>query len=252
MPIKTNLQSMVPAKDKFKKEIVLLSHGYSMPTLIPNGRITVYPWDQTIDDWVLKNLKRFNINLLPFEIVKRLVNLKSIDDMPLGDTTTVLLVAKALARDSKVTYTAECTNSLCQHKERIEIVVPDQLERISEKKDDYPGHDDIVLPACKDVVSIKPLLVKDQVSIINLSEGDATPRRLYRASRAIKAVNSGEPDSPDEITTYLAALQPSDFDYLTDKMQELEPHLGTELKHKCDKCGTEYTHNLSLDAEFFR
>lgn len=241
---------MVPARERFKKEITLLSKGFSMRDKIPGGKITVFPWDQSIDDWVIKNLKKINLATLPFEIVKRLVNLDKIDDLPSGDVSTILLVAKALSRDSVVQYTAVCP--ACGHKEPTQIIVPDQLEKVAEKPDDYPGYDDVTLPACKDVVRIRPLLVRDEFILSKRPENDPIPRRMARIIQQIVSVNDGQPDSVDEAVTYLRALQPSDLDYLIDQSAVLEAHLGTELKHKCDSCGTEHSHNLSLDSEFFR
>lgn len=241
---------MVPARERFKKEITLLSKGFSMRDKIPGGKLTVFPWDQSVDDWVIRNLKKLNLATLPYEIVKRLVGLDKIDELPSGDVNTILLVAKALSRDSVVQYTATCP--ACGHKEPTQIIVPEQLERISEKGDDYPGYDDVTLPACKDVIRIRPLLVRDELVLAKREENDPIPRRLARAISAILTVNGGQPDNVEEAFTYLKALQPSDLDHLLDQMSVLEPHLGTELKHKCDKCGTEHSHNLTLDTEFFR
>jgi hypothetical protein len=249
MPIQTNLKSLVPARERFKKEVKLLSGAFSMRDQLPEGKLIIYPWDQSIDDWVMKNLKKVNLVLLPYELCKRVTGLDNVDRLPVGDVSTILLVSKALARNSQVEYMATC--HACGHKEHTKIVVPDNLERVSEKGPDYPGYDEITLPVVKDVIRIRPLLVKDEISITERAT-DAIPRRVARAIAAVVSINGGTPDNADELLSYLNALQPSDLDYLLDQMNVLDPHLGTEMKHKCDKCGTEFTHNIAIDAEFFR
>lgn len=250
MAIQTNLKSLKPARERFKREIKLLSGGFSMKDIIPGGLITIYPWDQSIDDWVIKNIKKVQMATLPYEITKKLVGLESIEALPAGDVNTILLVAKAAARDCKVTYKATCP--ACNHVEVISLTIPDQLERIGEKGPDYPGWDEFTLPACQDTVRVRPLLVRDERALLDHPDNDAIPRSVARAITHLVSVNGGPPDSPEEAATWFKALQPSDFDFYVETTAKLEPHLGTDLKHKCDKCGTEFMHNLSLDAEFFR
>lgn len=250
MPIQTNLKTLQPARDRFKKEITLLSKGYSMKDKIPGGKITIFPWDQTVDDWVIRNLKKIKMAMLPFELVKKVTNLTDVSTLPTGDVNTILLVAKAAARDFTVTYESTCPT--CGRKDKNSVKVPDQLGRIGEKPDDYPGWDEFKLPACGDLVRVRPLLVRDEIQLLERPEDDPVPRRVARAVTHLISVNGGQPEDAKEAVTYFQALQPSDFDFYMDKLEALEPHLGTEMQHKCDDCGTIFSHNLSLDADFFR
>jgi len=249
MAIKSNLQSLAPAREKFKKEITLLSHGYSMPQQLPGGVVTVFPWDQSIDDWVLKVLRKTSVDMISFEVVKKLINLDKVDAMPVGDVITILLVARALARDSTLSYDSKCPN--CSHVEAIKLTVPDNLEKVSEKPEGYPGWDAVTLPVCKDIVKIRPLLVRDEVAVLERPETKIT-RKMARAVASLVAVNDTNPDSADEAVIYFNALPPADFSYYADQMEQLTPHLGTEIKHKCAACSHEYSHDLNLDANFFR
>lgn len=250
MPIKSNLQSLAPAREKFKKEITLLSRGFSMPDKLPGGKVVVYPWDQTIDEWVIKALRKTPVDQISFEVVKKLINIDKVDALPVGDVITILLVARALARDSSLHYESKCPE--CSHTEQVKIVIPDNLERIAEKPDNYPGWDEITLPITKDKVRIRPLLVRDEIGVLERPENSKISKKLMRSVAALVAVNEGVPDSVEEAIQYLDALPPADYDYYTDQMDKLTPHLGTEVKHKCDKCGHEYAHDLNLDANFFR
>lgn len=250
MAIKTNLQSLAPAREKFKKEITLLSRGYSMPDKLPGGVVTVYPWDQSVDDWVIKSLRTVPVDRISFEVVKKLIGLEKVDSMPVGDVVTILLVARALARDSSLNYDSKCP--ACSHSEPVKLMVPDNLEKISEKPADYPGWDEIVLPVCKDKVRLRPLLVRDEIGILERPENEKVSKKLMRAVAALVAVGEGQAESAEEAIQYFNALPPADFGYYTDQMEKLTPHLGTEIKHKCAACGHEYSHDLNLDADFFR
>jgi hypothetical protein len=249
MAIKSNLQSLAPAREKFKKEITLLSHGYSMPNIIPGGKVTVYPWDQSVDDWVLKALRKVPVEQISFEVVKKLVNIDKVDAMPVGDVITILLVARALARDSTLHYDSKCP--ACGAVEPIKLVVPDNLAKVSEKSPDYPGWDLITLPVCGDKVKLRPLLVRDEVSALERPDGPVS-KKMIRAISALVDVNDTKADSVEEALQYFNALPPHDFSFYCEMMEKLSPHLGTEVQHKCASCGHEYSHDLNLDAEFFR
>jgi hypothetical protein len=45
MPIKTNMKSLQPRRQVYKRELNLLSKGFSAPKAWPEGKITIYPWD---------------------------------------------------------------------------------------------------------------------------------------------------------------------------------------------------------------
>jgi hypothetical protein len=250
MPIKSNLQSLAPAREKFKKEITLLSRGYSMPDKIPGGKVTVFPWDQSVDDWIIKALRKTPIEQIPFEAAKKLIGLDKIDRMPVGDVITILLVARAIARDSSLHYDSKCP--ACGHVEAISLAVPDNLEKVSEKPDNYPGWDEIEMPVCKDKVKLRPLLVQDEVSILERPENATPTRKMARAVAALVAVNDSQAETPQEALQYFEALPPHDFSYYSEMMEKLSPHLGTEIKHKCVSCSHEFVQDLNINADFFR
>jgi len=250
MPIKSNLQSLAPAREKFKKEITLLSHGYSMREKIPDGKVTVYPWDQSIDEWVIKALRKTSVEQISFEVVKKLVNVNNVDAMPVGDVVTILLVARALARDSSLHYNSTCPH--CNHSEPVTLLVPDHLEKVAEKSADYVGFDEITLPVCKDKIRIRPLLVRDEIGVLERPDNSTVSKKMMRAVAALVAVNETQPDTADEAIQYFNAIPPADFSYITEMMEKLTPHLGTEVKHKCVSCQGEYSHDLNLDNDFFR
>ena len=257
MPIKTNLKSLTPRRQAFKKAIMLPSHGFSNPTAWPDGQITVYPWDSSVDDFLLEaNRKSSARQNVLFELVGKLCDLNGgqLDDFVADETNIILLVSRALAQDNTITYTSVCP--YCNAKEQERVKVPDELEKVSEKKPGYPGFDLITLPECKDVVKVRPLLIKDERIIMERPAlertkiSDNTLRNLMR----VVTINDSTADKLAELQEWYEALPPKDARYLEEQSRELSPHLNTVLVHTCAKqdCNREFRHNLTFDQDFFR
>jgi hypothetical protein len=256
MPIKTNLKDLgIPSREKFKQEITLLSHGYVAPTALPDGKITVFPWEHDTDDWMLEESKKSDRKNILFNLFPRLCNLNGCDPMNfvVGDMNTVLLVSRAINNANVIEYQAVCP--YCRATSRAEVKVPDELEKVGEKSAKYPGYDDITLPVSKDTVRIRPLLVRDEVTIQNREVGPGFPQmsdRMAHIIAPIMQVGGGKPDSPKELVDWYTSLHPKDKKFLEDKQDDLYPHLDTKMRLVCGDCGKRYVHNLSFNDEFFR
>lgn len=254
MPIKTNMTSLKPRRQAYKKEIQLLSKGFSAPQAWPEGRITVYPWDSEIDAFLLDQTKHGKGNLL-YGILERVCHLNgaSVDQFVFSEINTVLLLSRAIQFDGIIEYESSCP--FCKATDREKIQVPHELEPIAEKAANYPGYDDITLPDCKDVVRIRPLLVKDHKKIEDRleTEGwqDYTQRHL-EIYLPIVAVNGGTPDNMDEVANYYQALSPNDARFLEEQESALSPRLDNRIPHQCKKCSKTFFHTLMFDQEFFR
>ncbi len=53
MPIQSKLPNLTPSSERLKKIIKLISGGYSLKPDIPDGLVTVYPWDSEVSEWVM-------------------------------------------------------------------------------------------------------------------------------------------------------------------------------------------------------
>jgi hypothetical protein len=257
MPIRTNLKSLVPRRQAFKKRITLPSHGFTNPTAWPDGQINVYPWDSSIDDFLLDSSRKSSARQTTlFDLVEKLCDLNgaSVDEFVADETNIVLLVARALAQDGTITYTSNCP--FCTAKSEESIRVPDELSKVSEKKSDYCGFDVLTLPDSLDVIKVRPLVIKDERTVLErpakdrLKISDNTLRTLLR----IVNINDSTPDNLAELFTWFEALSPKDARDLEEKARELSPHLNTVIKHACANpmCGREFKHNLTFDQDFFR
>lgn len=254
MPIKTNMKSLIPRRQAFKREITLLSHGFSNRTAWPGGKITVYPWDSEINEYLIETARKTSRQQLVFGLLAKLCDLNGskVDDFVADEVQTVLLVARALSMEGLVRYTSQCP--FCAKKKIEQIKVPAELERVGEKPDDYPGYDDITLPECKDVVRIRPLLVKDEKIIEDRSveqKALISDTRL-RLLLPIVTINDSMTNMIDELVAYFKALHPRDAKFIEDEEKRLSPHLNTNIPHMCDDCGKEFKHLLSFDQDFFR
>jgi hypothetical protein len=254
MPIKTNITNKTPRRQLFKKEITLMSRGFSNPAAWPGGKLTVYPWDTEVDEYLIEQARKSSRQQLVYGLLNKLCDLNGgkIEEFVAEEVNTVLLVARALSTEGIVNYTSECP--MCAKKRVETIKVPDELEKVGEKPTDYPGYDDITLPVSKDVVRLRPLLVKDELII---EQRDDAQRRLVSDTRLrmlmpIVSVNEGKPDTLEELVNYIRILHPNDVQYLEQQQKKLTPHLNANVPHKCDDCGKEYTHLLSFDQQFFR
>ena len=253
MALRTNLKDMTSSRLKLRRQITLLSHGYSAPTAFPDGRITVYPWDTDVDAWATERATRGNQGYM-WDLLKQLCDLNGcpLDKFVVGDVSTVLLVARALAHNNMVAFQATCPE--CAFKHAGQIKVPDQLERLGEKSTGYPGFDTITLEECGDVVKIRPLLIGDMNTIDGRPESlrQKVADRLCRILVPVVDVNDSTPDTFDELVTWWNALSPADKRSLTEREDELYPHLGTDLQWKCDRCAAEFQFPLVFNEKFFR
>jgi len=248
------MKTLTPRRQAFKREIILLSHGFSNRTAWPGGKLTVYPWDSEVDEYLIEMARKTSRQQLVFGLLGKLCDLNGgkIDEFVADEVQTVLLVARALSTEGTVHYTSQCP--FCAAKKIEQIKVPDELEKAGEKPDDYPGYDDITLPMCKDVVRVRPLLVKDERVIEDRSteqKQQVSDTRL-RLLLPIVSINDTKPDTLEELIAYSKALHPRDAKFIEEEERRLSPHLNTNLPHVCDDCGKQFTHLLSFDQDFFR
>jgi hypothetical protein len=254
--IKTNLKSLTPRREAFKRQITLPSHGFSAPQAWPNGQIYVFPWDSEIDEFLLESARRGSRQTVLFDLVAKLCDLHgaSLDDFVADETNIILLVSRALMQDNTIVYTSQCP--FCATRSEESIVVPDELEKVAEKAPNYPGFDTLVLPDCKDSVKVRPLLIKDERIIMDRPAGervkisDNTLRTIMR----VVSINDTQPERLAELKQWYDALPPKDARYLETQARELSPHLNTALPHQCANtaCLREFKHNLTFDQDFFR
>jgi hypothetical protein len=254
MAIKTNLPSLTPRRQEYKREIILPSGGFSNPKAWPAGRLTVFPWDTQTDEYLIENARKANKQQIIYGLLQQLcyLNGASVDDFVSDEIPAILLVARSLSTGGTVAYTSQCP--YCNKRTGETIKVPDELERLGEKKPDYVGSDLITLPQSQDVLRIRPLLVKDEKIILDRTDEQraAISDTSLRLLMPIVSINDSKPDTLEELNTYFHALPPKDARFLTDEERRLTPHLNTVLPHVCDDCGREFKHNLSFDQDFFR
>ena len=256
MPIRTNLKSLTPRRQVYKREITLLSHGYSGPSAWPDGKLTVYPWDSAIDQWLIDNVRKQSKQELVYGLLRRCCDLNGgkIDDFVADEINVVLLVSRALSTDGVVVYTAICP--FCGSKKQEQIKVPDELEKVGEKTADYAGFELITLPVSTDIVTLRPLLVKDEKMIMNREDNEKkfVPDPELRTLMRIMTIGDGKPDTLEELVTWFRALHPKDSKFLEDEGRRITPHLNTNIPHLGDdaECGRKYIQPVTFDQEFFR
>ena len=256
MPIKTNLKSLTPRRQQYKREIQLLSHGYSSPTAWPDGKLTVYPWDNSIDQWLIDNVRKTSRQELVIGLLRHCCDLNGghADDFIADEINIVLLVSRALSTDGVVVYTVVCPH--CGSKKQETIKVPDELEKLGEKSSAYPGYDSITLPVVNDVVLVRPLLVRDEKLIVGREDDKkrVVPDAELRTVMRVVSINDSKPDTLEELVTWFRALHVRDSKFLEDQGRELTPHLNSNIPHTCDDadCGKQFNFPLSFDQEFFR
>lgn len=257
MSFKTNLKDLRPRAEKQKVEIPLVSGGFVNRTAFPGGKIVVYPWDSSIDQWVQEESRNAPIgqqNLVFYRLVGKVANLNgcALEDFCIGDVFTVLMASRAIEHSGVVKYTATCPS--CGTSETADVRIPDELQPIAQKAQDYAGIDEILLPDSSDVVMVRPPQIRDELLIV---QRDAEKRALVndhiaRILAPIVSINDGTPDNTEEIVTWYAALSTRDSRYLEKREDELTPHLDQAMMHKCAKCNLVYRHPLTLNTEFFR
>jgi hypothetical protein len=254
MAIITNLKSLAPRREVYKKEITLVSGGFYNQTAFPGGKITVYPWDNTIDEWFQTRLRQPKREYALWEVIEKVANMNGAKytEMPVGDIMTVLMVARSIRSDCIIEYVSVCP--ACQHRMRDKLAVPAELSKIGEKKADYPGYDEFTLPDSKDVVRMRVLTVRDEMVIAERPEED---KKVMSDAEAlviapIMSVGGGPPESIQEATIWYRALSPKDANFLARQRAVLAPQLDPDIAIECDSCKHEYKHTLDLQRDFFR
>lgn len=256
MAIKTHMTSLQPRRQQHKKQITLMSHGYSNPTAWPDGALTVFPWDSEMDNLLLEASRTENPALMLYDLLAKCCNLNGgkVDDFVADEVNAVLLVSRALASDNTISYQARCAH--CGNRTSEKVRVPDELEKVAEKSKDYPGFDTITLPACTDVVAITPLLVRHERLLTDRpAEDRARVNDLeLRHILPVVTINDSRPETLDELAVWYRALPPGDVRFLVEQERALSPHLNTLLPHTCEKpgCRQEFFHMLTFDNDFFR
>lgn len=254
MAIKTNLTSLAPRREHYKRDIALISGGYYNRKAFPAGMVTVYPWDSHVDNWFQERLRQPKKEYALWEAVEKVSDLNGcpLRDLPMGDMWTILMVAKSIRTDCVVEYRARCPH--CENIEQATIKIPDELQVQGKKSPDYVGHEDIILPDSKDAVTVRPLTVGDNMYIM---ERTAEQRRIMPDMIAgillpIKAVGGGTVDSVEEVLAWYNALSPRDAEELKTAQGRTHPQLDTTVQHKCEVCDGTFTYDLELNRDFFR
>lgn len=254
MAIVTNLKSLTPRREAFKREVTLVSNGFYNPKAFPGGKVTVYPWDSAINDWFQTRLRQPKREYALWEAIEKVADLNGAKyrEMPVGDIMTILMVSWAIRSACIIEYTAICPN--CQHATKDKINIPTELVKVGEKAPGYPGYDEVTLPDSKDVVRLRVLTVNDEMIIAERSEEE---KKAMSDSEAqvlvpIVSVGGGTPDSKDELAVWFRALSPKDASFLTRQRAALAPQLDPDIAILCDGCQQEFKHTLDLQRDFFR
>lgn len=259
MAIKTNITDLTPAVDRLKRELDLVSGGYSLKEAYPSGRVTVWPWDPEIAEWVVDLADKSDDDNDNFSasVVAKLVRRPKevVDRFIASELLLIMLFSRAIASDGSVTYTPTCPHCGFKHPP-CSIQIPGNLGVIGKKLADYVGFDTVILPVSKDVLTVKPLTVRDAdiATTAEMRKKSGLSNTSLRAMAAIMTVGGGTPESLDELLAYYKALVPHDREYLAKTLNEqVNPGLDTRVPHKCDRpsCGKEFKHNLGLTYDFF-
>lgn len=252
MAIKSKMTDLTPGRQKYKQRIKLISGGYAAPAAFPNGEITVYPWDSSVDRWLAERARGPES---VYDLVPQLADLNGcpLDKFVLGDVSTILLVSRAIARQNIIEVRPICPH--CRKSQGMDKVnVPDELEKLGEKQADFCGWDQIVLPVCGDEVKIRPLIVGDERGIVARSENQKRDVSdiLARTLAAVVSINDTTPDNLTELVQWWMALHARDQEFIASEEDRLYPHLNTDLAYTCDGCAKDFKHRMALDQEFFR
>ncbi len=253
MPIKTKLTSMVPAVERLKTTVSLISGGYSIRDVCPDGKLTVYPWDAEVSEWIVESqaTKRDDAGFSAL-VVQKLTRLDevTVNRFVASELLLIMLVARSLVSDGTLTYSAVCPHCGAAQK-RATIKVPGSLGIIGAKAPDYVGYDLVTLP-CGDEVKLKPLLVRDVTFIgPDLVRKYELSTAALQTLKAVIEVGGGTPDTIDELVTYYKALNPADSTFLAAKLREISPALDVMVPHACDECKKPFRYNLGLHYDFF-
>lgn len=252
MALNTRLPSLVPTSERLKQRVELISRGYSLKPEIPDGHITVYPWDSEISDWVVTATSAQD-KLFSVEIVQKLTRLPTamMDRFVASELLMVMLVARALTAGQKLRYSARCPHCQAVQKESA-VSVPGDLTVLGQKDSAYPGFDMITLPVTGDEIKFQPLRVAHLRAL-----ADKRPKGITESGSnfalSIQEVNGSLPEKTEELFQYYLALPPEDVTFLQQKSKELSPALDTRVEHRCDSeaCRQKFHYNLGLHYDFF-
>lgn len=254
MAIKTNLKTLTPRREAYKREITLVSGGYYAPKELPGGKITIFPWDTTIDAWFQERLRQPKRDFALWEVAERVSAMNGISykKMPIGDILTILMVSRSILSDCVVEYTAVCPQCSRPHPDKLKV--PDELVPVGKKAPDFNGLDKITLPDCGDDVELKVLSVGDEIEIGDRPDDEKVllPDAIATILFSVATVGGGRPDNKEEALAWYNALSPKDADFLRKKRVELTPQLDPDLQIKCDGCGHKFVHSLEFQRDFFR
>lgn len=257
MALKSNVNTAISSREQYKRLVTLLSHGYADPKAFPEGQITVYPWDSSIDEWVRsQSRKKISDKLFTLELVKMLCDLNGckFENFVVGDASTVILIARSIRHNSHIIYSPQCPFCKAVNPEET-VTVPDALDRVGEKPANYPGFDIMTLPVSKDVIKVRPLIVNDEIMLEG--RGDQQKKQvsdeLAHIICGVIEVGGGQPTSLEELLAWHNALHPQDQAFLAGAVENISPHLSADLAHTCDFCQKHFKFTLPLeDREFFR
>jgi len=257
MPLKSNITDRRHRREKFKREITLISGGFAKPDAFPGGKITVYPWDSSVEAWLtdvaIKATGPDRDRIL-YDLMTRICNLNGcpLDDFVVGDVNTVLMVSRSIGNMNQIQYLVICPK--CGHEETCKILIPDELKPVGKKSPEYPGYDTVILDDCKDAVDIRPLRIKDELAITGRppEQKQQISNHTAHVIGPVISVNKTQPDSILELLEWFNSLSPHDAKQLEEAIDAHTPHLSQDLIQKCDECGTVWKHRLLLDQDFFR
>lgn len=257
MPIKSNITDRRPRREKFKQEITLISGGYANRSAFPAGKITVYPWDTSIDAWLTEaanSATGTDRDRVLYDLMGRVCNLNGckLEDFVVGDVNTVLMVARSIQNKNVIQYLAKCPKCGAEATDTIEV--PGELLPVGQKAPDYNGLDKVTLDDDKEVVETRPLRIRDELAIVGRTAEDKARinNTIAHILAGIVSINSTQPDRIDEALEWYLSLSPHDAAQLEKHMEDSTPHLSQEFPQKCDACHHVYPYRLALDQEFFR
>jgi hypothetical protein len=257
MSFKSKLTDLRPARQKFSKAISLLSGGMVNAEYFPEGRLTVYPWDNQVDEWIQGRLRKGNTKgrTLLFHVLPKVCDMNGcpLDKFISSEVLMVLMVSRSILRNDVVEFESECPD--CQTNHVNKLKVPDQLEKIGAKNSSWPGFDLIDLPTVGDQIKTRLVTLGEELAIIERPEadrGNICSDTIARLVAGIASINDGTPDRAIDVVNWFRALCPSDQEYLLEAFDKTQPQLGVAVHLKCDACGKEFDHVLQLDNDFFR
>ena len=257
MAIKSNITDRRSRREKFKREITLVSGGFAKPDAFPGGSITVYPWDSSIDAWLTDAANKAtgtDRDRLLYDLMAKVCNLNGcpLEDFVLGDVNTVLMTARSIANQSRIQYMTKCPK--CGQEELDTVQVPEELQPLAQKAAGYKGLDVITLDESKEIVEVRPLRIRDELAIAGRGapERERISSHIAHIIAPVVTINATQADRIEELLEWYESLSPHDSQQLENFIEASTPHLNQELPQKCDSCGNLWTHRLVLDQEFFR